>query len=78
MDMDYRQRPEFGDAFFHEYLRLCGWKKNSGLESLFNYYKCYRANVRAKVIALNETLSAVQVGEIKAYLKLMANFPTDT
>ncbi|MEW5996590.1 MAG: AAA family ATPase [Candidatus Micrarchaeota archaeon] len=46
MDLDAYGRKDFSHLFISEYLRL---SKDEGMSSLLDYYKCYRANVRAKI-----------------------------
>ncbi|TDE17989.1 hypothetical protein [Dyadobacter psychrotolerans] len=47
---------------------------------LFNYYKCLRANIRAKVHAINceqadnETDREFYLGKVKSYLRLIAEY----
>lgn len=77
MDLEAFGQNKLSDAFLKEY--------NSNLPSfeveedkdIFNYFKCLRANVRAKVHALNavqEHEEAVKrhINETKKYLKLMS------
>jgi len=49
MDLEYRSHPELADAFVNEYVRLSGDKD---LPKVIGFYKCYNANVRAKVEGL--------------------------
>jgi aminoglycoside phosphotransferase family enzyme len=49
MDLDYAGREDLSRAFMEEYLSRTG---DSGLEALLPLYKCYRANVRAKIAAI--------------------------
>lgn len=49
MDLDAHGRRDLSELFVSEYLRLSG---DQGMPLLLNYYKCYRANVRAKIACL--------------------------
>jgi aminoglycoside phosphotransferase family enzyme len=49
MDLDAFGREDLSSLFVDEYVRL---SKDNELLTLLNLYKCYRANVRAKVAAL--------------------------
>ncbi|MFH1222459.1 MAG: AAA family ATPase [Candidatus Micrarchaeota archaeon] len=49
MDLDAFGRSDLADAFVQQYVALSGDKE---LLKLLDYYKCYRANVRAKVAAI--------------------------
>jgi aminoglycoside phosphotransferase family enzyme len=49
MDLDAHGREDLADVFVKEYVSLSG---DSGLLSMLGLYKCYRANVRAKIAAI--------------------------
>ena len=49
MDLDYLGREDLSKAFVDEYVSRSG---DSGVEALLPFYKCYRANVRAKIAAI--------------------------
>jgi len=79
MDMEANHHPELGEIFFALYLEEMGITPTQGLQQLFSYYKAYRANVRAKVYALNisqvsdKKIIRLKLLEIKRYLILMCN-----
>ncbi len=50
MDLDYAGRDDLSGRLVEEYLRH---KPDEGLEQLLPFYKCYRANVRAKIAAID-------------------------
>lgn len=50
MDLDYHGRKDLADAFVDEYVKKTGDRE---LLKLLNLYKCYRANVRAKIAAID-------------------------
>jgi hypothetical protein len=49
MDLEYNGRADLSEAFMGEYAARTG---DEGLELLLPFYKCYRANVRAKIAAI--------------------------
>ncbi|HSB46702.1 MAG TPA: phosphotransferase [Candidatus Bilamarchaeum sp.] len=50
MDLEYAGREDLSEAFVGEYLRATG---DEGMEAVLPFYKCYRANVRAKIAAID-------------------------
>ena len=52
MDLDYAGRDDLSGLLVERYLELTG---DAGLEALLPFYKCYRANVRAKIAAIEWT-----------------------
>ncbi len=77
MDLEAYQRTDLSTQFMQTYLELFPCMKGQNEEKLFVYYKCYRANVRAKVNTLRAMQSVDKIEikkfsfEIKKYLKLM-------
>jgi hypothetical protein len=49
MDLEFFGRDDLADRLVREYLSETG---DDGLEALLPFYKCYRANVRAKIAAI--------------------------
>ncbi|MEW6722505.1 MAG: phosphotransferase [Candidatus Micrarchaeota archaeon] len=49
MDLDFAGREDLAEAFVDRYVRETG---DGELETLLPFYKCYRANVRAKIAAI--------------------------
>ncbi len=49
MDLDAKGREDLSKVFVGKYLEL---SKDPDLEKLLDFYKCYRANVRAKIAAI--------------------------
>jgi hypothetical protein len=76
MDAEVRGQLAFGEAFMKGYLAKIDAMDGSADRELFNYFRRYRANVRAKVNALRarqakgEELSS-SVKEMQTYLDLM-------
>ncbi len=50
MDLDYAGRSDLSDRFVAAYMRESGDRE---MELLLPFYKCYRANVRAKIAAID-------------------------
>jgi aminoglycoside phosphotransferase family enzyme/predicted kinase len=73
MDLDAYGRKDLSNLFVSEYLRL---SKDEGMPALLNYYKCYRANVRAKIACLtySQHPSDEEKGKIGRYLLLAEEY----
>lgn len=73
MDLDAQGKKEFSNIFIEEYIRL---SKDSEVSKLLNLYKCYRANVRAKVAALGYMQSPSEENKknIIKYLELAERY----
>jgi len=77
MDLDYFGKPEFAEGFVQEYVQKSG---DTQLLQLLPFYKCYRANVRAKVNALrlmqgpSEQEKKEIIGELNSYLGLALQY----
>ncbi len=64
MDLDAFGRQDLSEEFVGEYLsRTRDTDQNTGLKTILNLYKCYRANVRAKVAAID--YSAMKSGDAR-------------
>jgi aminoglycoside phosphotransferase family enzyme len=80
MDLEAFHRHDLSKLFYESYLQYAGIKETRESRQLFNYYKGYRANVRAKVNALN-ALQATDdeqrlknKNEVPKYLKLLKSY----
>jgi len=77
MDLEAFQRADLSRQFMKTYLEIFPCMREDREEQLFNYYKCYRANVRAKVNCLraiqtnDEDETDKYLAEIRKYLELM-------
>jgi aminoglycoside phosphotransferase family enzyme len=73
MDLDYAGRTDLSRAFVQEYLAKT---KDSGMEMLIDFYKCYRANVRAKIAAIEWTQNPSKEREerMRSYLALAERY----
>ena len=82
MDLDMWGRPDLSDLFYSIYSREFSGQPEPDADTrrLYNYYKCFRANVRAKVNAMNA--KELEEGpqkqehllELKKYLELMGSY----
>jgi len=73
MDLDAHGRNDLSRLFISEYLRLSG---DGGMPALLDYYKCYRANVRAKIACLTyaQHPSEEEKKKIEKYLLLAEEY----
>jgi uncharacterized protein len=82
MDLDAFGKQELSDLFITCYNKLFPTMQTDAEQKLFIYYKCYRANVRAKVNSLRaasaESSQAQQkaLQETKKYLQLIGKYLT--
>lgn len=80
MDLDFFGRDDLSGLFLKHYTNLSGLVDLQRDESLFNYYKLYRANVRAKVNGLRakdadtEDKKRAAMLELGRYLQMMNNY----
>ena len=80
MDLDFKKRSDLSGFFVDQYVQFSG---DTELEKVLNFYKCYRAGVRGKVISFKlndpnvgiEEKSAAKK-EAKAYFELAADYAT--
>ncbi|WDF79904.1 hypothetical protein PQ469_07780 [Mucilaginibacter sp. KACC 22773] len=80
MDIEAYGRKDLSDLLYNEYHRMLGIDQNQGTIALYVYYKCYRANVRAKVLLLraaetkDRQVFAASIHSARGYLQLLANY----
>lgn len=77
VDLDFYDHEEAGDFFYRKYLQFVGMKENENTHKLFNFYKSYRANIRAKVTMLSikkKTDNEKKIKHIKKYIDVMNNY----
>ncbi len=80
MDLDAMGRQDLSEVFIKHYNRLFTVMRNEEERKLFVYYKCYRANVRAKVNSLRARSAKDSIAKTKAlaearkYLFLMEGY----
>jgi aminoglycoside phosphotransferase family enzyme/predicted kinase len=71
MDFDAQGCPEFSQALVHAYVEASG---DQGLLSVLDFYKCYRAFVRAKVECFRADDPTVSAGEKRLALRAANRF----
>ncbi|MFW6350852.1 MAG: hypothetical protein ACOC2E_00555 [Bacteroidota bacterium] len=77
VDLDFSGNKQLSNSFVRNYMKAFELKEKDMPEPLFNFYKCYRANVRAKVtlISLKEHPKEEKKQEdVKKYIQLMQNY----
>jgi aminoglycoside phosphotransferase family enzyme len=78
-DLDFYGREDLSELFYQKYLLYFEMEENEEVLELFNYYKCFRANIRAKVTLINIQKqngpdSAQKLEDVKKYIDLMAGY----
>lgn len=73
MDLDAFGREDFAELFVEEYLNKT---QDSGLKTVIDLYKCYRANVRAKIAAIDYSQHPNEEakGRIRKYITLAERY----
>jgi aminoglycoside phosphotransferase family enzyme len=78
MDLDFKDRSDLSSFFIEKYIEYSGDKE---LEKLLNFYKCYRAYVRGKVVSfrlndpnVDKKEKAAAKKEATAYFELATNY----
>jgi aminoglycoside phosphotransferase family enzyme len=80
MDLDSFGRKDLSDLFFCHYTNLFPAIQKPADKALFEYYKCYRANIRAKINSLRARSAAAEADKKSAlteaakYLDLMNSY----
>lgn len=77
MDLEVNKKESFSKLFMTEYTRHFSCFQTKEDERLFLYFKCYRANVRAKVNAISAQQNpdrAQYLRSVKTYLELMKSY----
>lgn len=71
MDLDYAGQEKLSTVFVDEYTARSG---DDSVTALLNFYKCYRANVRAKIAALELGVNDDAKERIERYLALAVRY----
>ena len=78
MDLDFKDQSDLSNYFVEKYVKYSGDKE---LEKLLNFYKCYRAYVRGKVVSfrlndpnVDQEEKAAAKNEAKAYFELATDY----
>src|SRR6056297_88309 len=79
VDLDFYNREDLSKIFYEKYREYFGMEENEDEFELFRYYKCYRANVRAKVTLINiqkhnGSDNTRKLEDAKKYIDLMTNY----
>jgi aminoglycoside phosphotransferase family enzyme len=77
MDLEANKKKSFSRLFLAEYRRHFSCFQTKEDERLFLYFKCYRANVRAKVNAISAQQNPNNpeyLRDVKTYLQLMKSY----
>jgi len=78
-DLDFYDQQKLGERFYTGYINKMGFADDEQTRKMFNYYKSYRANVRAKVTLLHEKKSNGNNNpkapeDIRKYIDLMESY----
>lgn len=79
MDLEAYGRPDLSAYFHQNYLQYSEMQLTKEARLLFNYYKCHRANIRAKVHALyaaetaDKTILIQRLQAVSTYLDALEN-----
>jgi uncharacterized protein len=77
VDLDFYGKKNLSDFFVKSYMQAFGLKESDVPDSLFNFYKCYRANIRAKVTLLSMKEAPddeKKHKDVKGYIHLMQDY----
>lgn len=82
MDLEAYHRIDLSKLFIKSYQKYLNCFQTDADQRLMNYYKCYRANIRAKVHALSadqagdEKTHKFHIRELRKYLQMMDRYMT--
>lgn len=77
VDLDFYANKDMSNSFVKSYMKAFGLHEKDMPVPLFNFYKCYRANVRAKItlLSLKENPEDKKKQEdVKGYIQLMQDY----
>ena len=79
VDLDFFGKEDLSREFYTKYLTYSDYKDEPETRRLFNYYKSYRANIRAKVTLISaeenqEKDNAPVFGDAGRYIHLMKKY----
>ncbi len=82
VDLDFFGKQDLSERFYEKYLKTYGINEDPESRKLFNYYKSYRANVRAKVILINMKESSdnsdeKDLDDLKKYIVMTEEYLQD-
>ena len=74
MDLEASGQTNLSEKLLHYYLKYSGLVLGKPEKLILNYYKCYTANVRAKVILLKSKKEDKDFKDVSSYLRLMLKY----
>jgi len=78
VDLDFYEKQDLREYFTNKYYEFYGIKENTKQREMFNYYKAYRANVRAKISLIDalekKKNNEKEIKNAKRYLDLMNEY----
>ncbi len=79
VDLDFFERDDLGELFCDKYFKYSGAEDNRDTKKLLNYFKSYRANIRAKVTIMSAEKSGADINSQKLidaqkYVDLMTKY----
>ncbi len=78
VDLDFFGKENLSNEFYQKYLGYSGFEDEPEIHKLFNFYKSYRANVRAKVTLISaekkQNENQKELDDAKKYIDLMAGY----
>lgn len=77
VDLDFYARKDMSNSFVKSYMKAFGLHEKDMPVPLFNFYKCYRANIRAKItlLSLKENPEDEKKQEdVRGYIELMQDY----
>lgn len=77
VDLEFYERKDLSNFFIEKYMQAFGIADGGLTNSLFNFYKCYRANIRAKVTLINlkeHPDDEHKLEDVKKYINLMNEY----
>lgn len=78
VDLEFYDKDELSNLFHEKYIEYMKIKEDAKDKELLNYYKSFRANIRAKVTILHEksqnNSNAKSINDIKRYIELMHKY----
>jgi aminoglycoside phosphotransferase family enzyme/predicted kinase len=71
MDLDYNGYPQYGERFVDAYIRESG---DPEIRTLLNFYKCYYAYVRGKVVSFRTSDKAIRTEDRDEAVRIAAKY----
>jgi len=78
VDLDFYGLTDLNEQFYNDYTDAYGVKRTADMDRLLAYYKCYRANVRAKVslLRLKDDTADMEkiIPDVMKYIEMMDEY----